>query len=68
MAPMPGKIVAVNVTDGAYVRAGDVLVVLEAMKMEHSIKAPVDGTVSTVHYSVGDQVDEGVDLIDFEGM
>jgi 3-methylcrotonyl-CoA carboxylase alpha subunit len=68
MAPMPGKIVAVNVTDGASVRAGDVLVVLEAMKMEHAIKAPVDGTVSAVHYGVGDQVDEGVDLIDFEGM
>ena len=68
MAPMPGKIVAVNVTDGASVRAGDVLVVLEAMKMEHAIKAPVDGTVSAVHYGVGDQVDEGVELIDFEGM
>ena len=68
MTPMPGKIVAVNVTDGASVRAGDVLVVLEAMKMEHAIKAPVDGTVSAVHYGVGDQVDEGVDLIDFEGM
>ena len=38
------------------------------MKMEHTIKAPMDGTVSAVHYGVGDQVDEGVDLIDFEGM
>ena len=46
----------------------EVLVVLEAMKMEHAIKAPVDGTVLAVHYGVGDQVDEGVDLIDFEGI
>ena len=65
---MPGKIVAVNVTDGACVRAGDILLVLEAMKMEHAIKAPVDGTVLAVHYDVGDQVDEGADLIDFEGI
>jgi len=66
VAPMPGKIVAVNVTANSAVSAGDTLVVLEAMKMEHAIKAPVDGRVTAVHYGVGDQVDEGVDLIAFE--
>ena len=64
-APMPGKIVAVNVVVGAAVRAGEVLLVIEAMKMEHTITAPVDGAVLAVHYSIGDQVDEGVTLIDF---
>jgi len=66
MAPMPGKIVAVNAAPGDQVGAGDTIVVLEAMKMEHAIKAPVDGKVTAVHYGVGDQVDEGADLIDFE--
>ena len=65
-APMPGKVVAVNVAAGDAVAAGTTLVVLEAMKMEHAIKAPVDGRVSAVHYAVGDQVEEGVDLIAFE--
>ncbi len=64
-APMPGRVVAVNVVAGAHVSAGETLIVLEAMKMEHAIKAPVDGTVEAVHYGVGDQVDEGRDLIAF---
>ena len=64
-APMPGRVVAVNVAAGEHVAAGQTLIVLEAMKMEHAIKAPVDGTVEAVHYGVGDQVDEGRDLIDF---
>ncbi|MDD9876923.1 MAG: acetyl/propionyl/methylcrotonyl-CoA carboxylase subunit alpha [Magnetovibrio sp.] len=66
VAPMPGKVVAINVDAGAKVSAGDVLVVLEAMKMEHAIKAPVDGTVTAVHYGLGEQVDEGAGLIEFE--
>jgi len=66
VAPMPGKIVAVNIEAGETVAAGDTLIVLEAMKMEHAIKAPVDGVVTAVHYGVGDQVDEGTDLIEFE--
>ncbi len=65
MAPISGKIIAVNVNDGVAVKAGDILLILEAMKMEHAIKAPSDGTVSRVHYAVGDHVAEGVNLIDF---
>ena len=65
MAPISGKIIAVNVNDGVAVKAGDILLILEAMKMEHAIKAPSDGTVSAVHYAVGDHVAEGVNLIDF---
>ena len=65
MAPISGKIIAVNVNDGVAVKAGDILLILEAMKMEHAIKAPADGTVSAVHYAVGDHVAEGVNLIDF---
>jgi biotin carboxyl carrier protein len=48
------------------VTAGEELVVVEAMKMEHSIKAPSDGTVSAVHCAAGDQVDRGRSLVDFE--
>ncbi len=67
-APMPGKVVAVNVKAGDEVGAGMTLIVLEAMKMEHAIKAPVDGRVTAVHYGVGDQVEEGRDLIAFEAV
>ena len=65
-APMPGKITAVNVADGDQVEAGGVLVVLEAMKMEHSICAPRDGVIATVHVSIGDQVDDGMDVLEME--
>ena len=47
-APMPGKVLKVNATAGAAVKKGDVLVVLEAMKMENEICAPQDGTIATV--------------------
>jgi 3-methylcrotonyl-CoA carboxylase alpha subunit len=65
-APMPGKIVALRVEPGAAVERGQALLVMEAMKMEHTIRAPADGTVATIHFKVGDQVDEGVELIHFE--
>ncbi|MBI3496704.1 MAG: acetyl/propionyl/methylcrotonyl-CoA carboxylase subunit alpha [Proteobacteria bacterium] len=61
-APMPGRVVQVLVRPGERVEAGQPLVVLEAMKMEHTIKAPRSGTVATVNYGVGDQVEEGADL------
>ena len=67
-APMPGKVVAVNVNAGDVVSAGSTMMVIEAMKMEHAIKASVDGQVTAVHYQVGEQVDEGVDLLTFEAM
>ena len=65
-APMPGRIVSVAVAAGERVRADAVLVVLEAMKMEHSIRAPADAAVAAVHCAVGDRVDEGVELVSLE--
>ncbi|WP_323000112.1 acetyl/propionyl/methylcrotonyl-CoA carboxylase subunit alpha [Castellaniella sp.] len=62
-APMPGKILSVSVAAGDTVRQGQALVVMEAMKMEHTIDAPHDGVVQEVFYAVGDQVAEGVTLI-----
>ncbi|WP_368640932.1 acetyl/propionyl/methylcrotonyl-CoA carboxylase subunit alpha [Castellaniella ginsengisoli] len=65
-APMPGKILSVLVAPGEAVTRGAPLIVMEAMKMEHTIEAPHDGTVKEVFYAVGDQVTEGVTLIDLE--
>eukprot|EP00980_Cylindrotheca_fusiformis_P025776 scaffold14589_cov106-Cylindrotheca_fusiformis.AAC.5 len=61
-APMPGKISRINAKVGDYVKAGDILVVMEAMKMEHAIEAPVSGTVVEMHFKVDDVVQDGVDL------
>ncbi|EQB89018.1 biotin carboxyl carrier protein [Clostridium punense] len=57
--PMPGTIVKVNVTEGATIKKGDVLVVLEAMKMENEIMSPVDGTVAQVNVAKGAAVNSG---------
>ena len=65
-APMSGTIVAVLVKAGDAVAKGAPLVIVEAMKMEHTIAAPAAGTVIAVHFSQGDQVSEGADLIDVE--
>ncbi|MFQ5775925.1 MAG: acetyl/propionyl/methylcrotonyl-CoA carboxylase subunit alpha [Kiloniellaceae bacterium] len=65
-APMPGKVVKVYVAPGQAVVRGAPLVVLEAMKMEHSLFAPGDGTIAAVHCSAGDLVEEGAELIAFE--
>ena len=65
-APMPGKVIKVHVAPGDSVMRGAPLIVLEAMKMEHSISAPADGTVAEVHYAPGDLVEEGAELIAFE--
>ena len=62
-APMPGKVVAVLVAAGDKVSRGQPLVVMEAMKMEHTITAPADGEVAEVRHSVGEQVAEGAALI-----
>ena len=62
-APMPGKVVAVHVENGEKVKAGQSLMVLEAMKMEHVIASPADGTVGTVRFAAGDQVMEGDELL-----
>ena len=62
-APMPGNILKVNVTQGQAVKSGDVLCVLEAMKMENEIMAPKDGTVTQVLVSKGANVDTGAPLV-----
>ena len=66
IAPMPGSVVAVRVTAGAHVKQGDPLLVVEAMKMEHSISAPFDGVVREICFDVGDQVEEGDELLRME--
>ena len=65
-APMPGRIVSLDVAVGDRVRADQVLAVLEAMKMEHNIRAPSAGKVAAVHCAVGDRVDEGFELVGLE--
>ena len=65
-APMSGAIVAVMVKAGDKVVRGAPLIVLEAMKMEHTIVAPADGVVASVNFGVGDRVAEGADLVDLE--
>ena len=62
-APMPGTILKVNVAAGDAVKAGTVLCILEAMKMENEIMAPKDGTVTQVVVSKGSAVDTGAPLV-----
>ena len=64
-APMPGRITQVMVGEGTVVRSGALLMVLEAMKMEHNIIAPSNGKVEKLNFSVGDWVDENTMLLDF---
>lgn len=63
VAPMPGKIIELRVAEGDEVAAGQVLLIMEAMKMEHSVTAPSDGTVQQVSVSAGDQVDADALLV-----
>ncbi len=65
-APMSGAVVAVLVAPGDRVSKGAPLIVLEAMKMEHTIVAPADGVVAAVNFRIGDRVAEGADLVDIE--
>lgn len=62
-APMPGNILDIKVSNGTSVKAGDVLVILEAMKMENDIVAPQDGTVASVNVNKGDTVEAGQTLV-----
>ncbi len=64
-APMPGKVIQVLVEPGAAVEKGQPLVVLEAMKMEHTLRAPAEGVIAEILYAVGDQVEEGAALVAF---
>jgi len=63
IAPMPGKVVELRVAEGDSVTAGQVLLIMEAMKMEHTVTAPQDGTVAQVSVVAGDQVDADALLI-----
>lgn len=62
-APMPGLVVAVPVTEGQEVSTGDVLVILESMKMENEVRAPRDGRVNRVRVSPSDAVEKGQTLV-----
>jgi len=66
LAPMPGKVIALIAAEGAAVEKGAPLLILEAMKMEHTITAPAAGTVKGFRFAVGDQVGDGAELVEFE--
>ena len=61
-APMPGKILGVKASAGQAVKKGQVILVLEAMKMENEIVAPQDGTIATINVATGDSVEPGATL------
>ena len=65
-APFPGAVAEVHVTAGQAIAAGDTCVVIEAMKMLHTLTSPVDGTVADVTVAVGDQVDSHQVLVTFD--
>ena len=65
VSPMPGKVVKVNVAAGSTVKKGDILLVVEAMKMENNITAPKDGLVESIHVKPGDMVDPVMELVKF---
>ena len=58
-SPMPGKILSVKTSVGAAVKQGDVILVLEAMKMENDVVAPQDGTIASINVAAGDSVESG---------
>ncbi|MEG2699950.1 MAG: biotin/lipoyl-containing protein [Hungatella sp.] len=61
-APMPGKILGIKATPGQAVKRGEVIVILEAMKMENEIVAPSDGTIASINVAVGDAIEAGATL------
>jgi 3-methylcrotonyl-CoA carboxylase alpha subunit len=63
-APMPGRVLSLDVAEGAHVEAGQRLAILEAMKMEHQLKSPASGTVTGLAIAAGDQVAEGMLLLE----
>ena len=65
VAPMPGRVVAWLAEPGAHVEKNAPLLILEAMKMEHTITAPAAGKVEAFRFAVGEQVIEGAELVDF---
>jgi biotin carboxyl carrier protein len=65
-APMPGLILHIQTSVGAVVKKGDVLLILEAMKMENAIKSPVDGTIKAIPVTKGKSVEKNQILLQFE--
>lgn len=65
-APMPGLILQIQTTVGATVNKGDILLILEAMKMENAIKSPVDGVIKAIPVSIGKSVEKNQVLVQFE--
>jgi biotin carboxyl carrier protein len=63
IAPMPGKILKIFVSEGTQVTAGTPILVMEAMKMEHTIKASKNGTVEKIHFKENSQVNAGAELV-----
>ena len=66
-AMMPGRVVKVMANVGDSVKKGQALIIMEAMKMEHTITAPAAGTVKAFCYAAGEQVGDGAELVEFEG-
>jgi Acetyl/propionyl-CoA carboxylase, alpha subunit len=64
--PMPGTIVSVSVKEGQTIKQGDVLLILEAMKMENEIMAPHDAVVAAIHVNKGDSVESGTPLVSLQ--
>jgi 3-methylcrotonyl-CoA carboxylase alpha subunit len=66
VSPLPGAVIQVLIKDGEAVQKGQALMVIEAMKMEHTISAPQSGTVKRIYFAAGEQVAEGAQLLEFE--
>jgi 3-methylcrotonyl-CoA carboxylase alpha subunit len=66
VSPMPGRVRRVEVAAGDRVERGQVVVIVEAMKMEHAIRSPREGIVAAVRFNQGDLVDAGVELVEIE--
>ncbi len=62
-APMPGKILSIKAEAGQAVKKGQVILILEAMKMENEIVAPQDGTLASINVAVGDMIESGAVLV-----
>jgi 3-methylcrotonyl-CoA carboxylase alpha subunit len=65
-SPMPGHVLQVLVKAGERVSRGQPLMIIEAMKMEHTVRAPAEGVVQSVNFASGDRVEEGVELLELE--
>jgi biotin carboxyl carrier protein len=65
-SPMPGLVLSINCSEGQQVRKDDVLLILEAMKMENAIKSPQDGVIKTIHVKSATAIEKGVVMITFE--